>query len=89
MVSDRDGDVLEALVIEAGRVSGLRAVPRLLRAAAALVEHAGYEIAKGNETARVTQVILLAAELERLCATLEKADRDALNGAPWQSSSPG
>nr|WP_274705563.1 hypothetical protein [Salipiger pentaromativorans] len=44
-----------------------------MRAAAVLVEHAGYEIARSDTSVRVTQIILIAAELERLGETFERA----------------
>ncbi|KAA8608090.1 DNA primase [Salipiger aestuarii] len=72
MVSAQQRDVLESLVAQAGMLTGHGAAPRLLRAAAALVEQAGYEIVRTAETARVTQPILLAAELERLGTAFEK-----------------
>lgn len=64
-------DVLAALALEAQDVSGQEAIPRLLRAASLLVEHAGYEVARSETSVRVTQIILLAAELERLAEAVE------------------
>lgn len=89
IVSEREGDVLETLVTEAGRLTGQQIAPRLLRAAAALVEQAGYEIARTEETTRVTQVILLSAELERLGAAFEKSLASSSGGAGWKVSGRG
>ncbi len=75
-------DVLEALVTQAGQLRGQGATPRLLRTAAALIEQAGYEVARTEEPGRVTQLILLAAEIERLGATLERDMGGAASEAP-------
>ncbi|EEX15555.1 DNA primase [Citreicella sp. SE45] len=71
-MSQVEGDVLSALVSEVHGMTGLEAAPRLLRTAAVLVEKAGYEIARSERSSRVTQIILIAAELDRLGELFEK-----------------
>ena len=71
-MSQVEGDVLSALVSEVHGMTGLEAAPRLLRTASVLVEKAGYEIARSERSSRVTQIILIAAELDRLGELFEK-----------------
>ncbi|MBN9889119.1 DNA primase [Salipiger abyssi] len=78
ILPEGEPDVLAALVSEAQGISGQTAIPRLLRTAAALVEYAGYEVARSEASVRVTQIILLAAELDRLADAVETHESDAI-----------
>ncbi|MBY6115631.1 DNA primase [Mameliella alba] len=47
------------------------AVPEMLRTAAAMVEHAAYVMTRHAEGAPVTQLILLAAEIESISVRMQ------------------
>lgn len=88
-VSTQEENILATLLAQARMMHGGSSAPCLLRTAAALVEQAGYEIARTEATGRVTQLILLAAELERLGAVFEKDAAATARKADWQVSGRG
>ena len=63
---DVQGDCLDLLVEQALLLNGPGTASRLLRAAANLLEHSAYEIARAESAGQVARIILLAAELERI-----------------------
>ncbi len=69
-VSETDDD-LELVIALVRRQNGPEAVSRCLRAAAALVEHAAYEMAQSDNSQSVAQLILTASNLERIAQSGE------------------
>ncbi|EPX75536.1 hypothetical protein [Salipiger mucosus] len=66
---------LEEILDSALEVEGAEGACGLLRASAAMLEHAAYEIARSEAAGQVSQIILLSAELERIAETREAAIR--------------
>lgn len=68
-----DNAVMRDLVAQLREQRGTDAVAGCLSAAAALVEHAAYEMAHHKTATHVAQMILLAADLERTAQSFEGA----------------
>ena len=57
---------VQSLLARLRQTTGRAAVIECLEAAAVLVEHAAYEIARGEDPEQVARLILTASDLERI-----------------------
>lgn len=82
--------MLEEVLQAALSLSGKGSAATLLRTAAALTERAGYEAARNESRTSVTRMMLLAAELERLSATMSApaVESDAASPVGFAAPAP-